>query len=187
MRGTKLLSLASAAILGMSAVPMSVSAADGVDANGRDLRYDVNLDGEVNVMDASILMYYYALNQTGSDYREDKKAISVGITDEVYTNIEANCDYNNDGFVQIQDVTFCLKYLCDTGYLFGDVNQDGVVNAVDASEILSCYANAQTTEGYYMSEEYISLLSNADVDGSLFIDADDASKVLSTYAESQTD
>ena len=187
MRGTKLLSLASAVILGLSAIPMSVSAADGVDANGRDLKYDINLDGEVNLLDFDVIMEYYAIQQIGADYRTDKRAIAFGITDEVYANIQANGDYDNDGFVSAKEGTIMRTYLVNTGFLSGDINRDGRVDSVDASDILSCYAKVQTTENYYLGEEYISLLAYGDENFDGSIDAEDASNVLSAYAKTQTE
>ena len=188
MKVRKLLSLASAAILGLSAIPMSVSAADNVDANGRDLRYDMNMDGEVNQQDVYLISSYYSFNQTGGKYGKDDYGISkqYGMTDEVYANIEVNGDINSDGEIDTRDATLCLKYLEETDYLFGDMNQDGVINAIDASIILSCYAKAQTTDDYLLCEEYVSLLIYGDANHDGFIDSTDASIVLSTYAENQT-
>ena len=189
MRITKLLSLASAVILGLSAVPMSASAADGVDANGRDLKYDVNLDGEVNYTDAMAIMTYYALRQTGTtgyEYRTAREAILVGINeDDIWSNIEKEGDINGDGYIDTKDAVFFLTYLDQTGYLFGDINQDGVINAVDASDILSYYAKWQII-GEITPDEYVACVIFGDANCDFELNAVDASTVLSAYAESQT-
>lgn len=188
MKGKQLISLASAAILGLSVIPMSVSAADNVDANGRDLRYDMNMDGVVNSLDGCVIAYYYALNQSGRDYHTNETAIAIGMTDEVVANIELNGNLHDDeeGAIDLRDAVVIQSYLEDTGYLFGDINRDGKLDSVDASKILACYAKMQTTSDYYLSEEYVDLLPYADADFNCLIDANDASRVLYVYAQNQS-
>lgn len=67
--------------------------------------------------------------------------------------------------------------------LLGDVNNDGKINAVDASTILSAYANVSTNKPSGLSEE---AMASADVDGDRKINAVDASNVLSFYAYQST-
>ncbi len=69
----------------------------------------------------------------------------------------------------------------DTPVQKGDVNSDGVIDAVDASLILTSYAN-QSVE----NENSVSYLNEtiADYDGNGVIDAVDASSVLTEYAMS---
>lgn len=67
--------------------------------------------------------------------------------------------------------------------LLGDVNNDGKINAVDASEILSAYANVATSKPTGLSAE---AEAAADVDGNGKINAVDASNVLSYYAYQST-
>ncbi len=68
----------------------------------------------------------------------------------------------------------------DTVVQKGDVNCDGNIDAVDASYILSGYADAQTGGRNYVNE----ILGDFNDDGN--IDAIDASYILSYYADSQT-
>lgn len=67
--------------------------------------------------------------------------------------------------------------------LLGDVNDDGKINAVDASTILTAYANTSTSKPSGLSEE---AMAAADVDGNSAVNAVDASNVLSFYAYQST-
>lgn len=67
--------------------------------------------------------------------------------------------------------------------LLGDINNDGIIDAVDASEILSVYAVSSTGENISLTDEQ---LKNADVDYNGTVDAVDASSVLSYYAYTST-
>ena len=67
--------------------------------------------------------------------------------------------------------------------LLGDVNNDGKINAVDASSILTAYANVSTNKESGLSEE---AMAAADVDGDCKINAVDASNVLGYYASQST-
>ena len=67
--------------------------------------------------------------------------------------------------------------------LLGDVNGDGNINAVDASAILSAYANIATSNPTGLSDE---AMAAADVDGNSKLNAVDASNVLSFYAFQST-
>lgn len=62
-------------------------------------------------------------------------------------------------------------------YLIGDVNQDGMVDATDASAVLSYYAAVSCGESAYICTDV------ADIDGDGFVDATDASRILSYYAD----
>lgn len=63
--------------------------------------------------------------------------------------------------------------------LLGDINNDGIIDAVDASEILSVYAVSSTGANISLTDKQ---LKNADVDYNGTVDAVDASSVLSYYA-----
>lgn len=68
-------------------------------------------------------------------------------------------------------------------YKLGDVNSDGYINAVDASEVLSYYAKVSTKqEGGLTAQQ----LKAADTDGNGLINAVDASIILSYYAYTST-
>ncbi|MBO7364439.1 MAG: leucine-rich repeat domain-containing protein, partial [Lachnospiraceae bacterium] len=61
----------------------------------------------------------------------------------------------------------------------GDVNSDGLIDAVDASMVLSEYAKVSSNINGSFSDNQ---KKAADVDANSFIDAVDASKILSYYA-----
>ena len=64
-------------------------------------------------------------------------------------------------------------------YILGDVNGDGKINAVDASAVLTYYANISTNqEGGF---KYVQKMA-ADVDNNDTINAVDASHILAYYA-----
>ena len=68
-------------------------------------------------------------------------------------------------------------------YTFGDVNNNGYVDAVDASLILSEYANNATHKGGTFTEEQ---RKAADVNHDNYVDAVDASYILAYYAYRST-
>ncbi|WP_028518286.1 dockerin type I domain-containing protein [Ruminococcus flavefaciens] len=68
-------------------------------------------------------------------------------------------------------------------YTFGDVNNNGYVDAVDASLILSEYANNATHKGGTFTEEQ---RKAADVNHDNYVDAVDASYILAYYAYTST-
>ncbi|MBO4493053.1 MAG: hypothetical protein J5724_01560 [Ruminococcus sp.] len=77
------------------------------------------------------------------------------------------------------DNTFSSKLAFYTPYALGDVNMNGKVDAVDASNVLSYYASISIgKEGSFSNEQ----LELADFDDNGKIDAVDASKILSLYA-----
>ena len=65
------------------------------------------------------------------------------------------------------------------GWKMGDVNHNGLVDAVDASMVLSEYAALSAGKMRSFSREQVLA---ADIDRNGVIDAVDASKVLSYYA-----
>lgn len=110
--------------------------------------------------------------------------------------LDYNCDVTFEEQLQLAiDIKRDFGLYCEHGYcediigtLYrGDINNDGTINAVDASMILTYYAEVQTggsaqrTSGENMS---ISLLGDFNNDG--VVNAVDASAVLTYYAEEQT-
>ena len=65
----------------------------------------------------------------------------------------------------------------------GDVNNDGNINAVDASRVLKAYAMKATGQDMGLTDEHI---ESADVNGDGKVDAVDASIILSYYAYKYT-
>lgn len=123
---------------------------------------DVNLDGEVNVLDKTILEKYFAkvegvnnlpvilygdVNLDGKVNVEDRTLLSkyfVGQKKElsIYAQIRADVDLN--GRIEDTDDEILAHYLAKwksfsslpvKNYGDGDVNADGVVNIIDATQI----------------------------------------------------
>lgn len=65
----------------------------------------------------------------------------------------------------------------------GDVNGDGEINSVDASNVLNYYAYQATYPQFVQLPSFITL---ADVDGDSVVNATDASSILRYYAEKST-
>ena len=79
-------------------------------------------------------------------------------------------DYSGDGSMMEEFIP---------GIVIGDVNDDGMVDAVDASDVLAYYARVSTEqEGGFSKKQQIA----ADVDMNGLIDSVDASDILSYYA-----
>ncbi len=71
----------------------------------------------------------------------------------------------------------------DYGYVLGDLNNDGSINAIDASLVLTAYANSATGNSSGLSETETLA---ADTDLNSTINALDASLILSYYAYAAT-
>jgi hypothetical protein len=99
-------------------------------------------------------------------------AITIGLewTNGMYEELT----YNNyiTSFDEVPELN-------ETENKFGDVNHDGIINAVDASEILVLYAEMSSfseKSGLYYSEDY-------DINRDGLINAVDASLLLGYYAD----
>ncbi|MBQ8297561.1 MAG: hypothetical protein IJX77_07260 [Ruminococcus sp.] len=75
---------------------------------------DLNMDGSINALDASLVLEYYSKDQT-NDSKDQTNAFGSRITPEE-----------------------------SAGRNLGDFNGDGEINALDASDIMASYAKAQT-------------------------------------------
>lgn len=75
-----------------------------------------------------------------------------------------------------------LKAFSDTAddFLLGDTDGNGIVNAIDASAVLTYYASRDSDTEGIIDEKY---LENADYDGNGVINAIDASMILTYYVE----
>lgn len=70
------------------------------------------------------------------------------------------------------------------GYSLGDINSDGYVNAVDASDVLICYSQASSGVELALTD---TKRKAADVNRDGFVDASDASSILAYYSFISTD
>jgi hypothetical protein len=98
---------------------------------------------------------------------------AVGLGDAIINIIDK--DYN---VIQLK-ISVKAKEINPTEYILGDVNNDGHINAVDASTVLSYYAMISTNKdgGFDGNQK-----ASADVNHDGLINAVDASCILSYYA-----
>ena len=94
---------------------------------------------------------------------------AIGIGEAIINIIDK--DYN---VIQLK-----VSVKADGSYLLGDVNNDGNINAVDASSVLAYYAMISTNKDGDFDENQ---KAAADVDHDGKINAVDASNILSYYA-----
>lgn len=205
----KTLTLAMAAVLGLSAIPMNVSASN-------DLVYDFNLDGTIDRHDARTLeLYFNSINNSVTTrYGE-----TFEITDESRNYISENGDVNGDGEINFDDFYAYYNYLAENEFVNFDFNCDGVYDSRDIHTHICYYAERQTSNYTILTDEqrthieefgdlYITrgefyavngidnsvLLSiyhynieSGDIDRDGSLTGTDASAILGYYAKAQTD
>ena len=164
----KLLSLLSAGILAVSAIPMGASA--------EFVMGDVNQDGVFDKLDTDILMEYY-----NKDYDE--------YTEEEYEFFKKYADANNDGFFNSHDINLIERMYTDydAEAQLGDINHDGYIDCVDATMVMEYYA-ALSTNRYdtYTEEEHANFKMYGNLYEDEYIDALDAVRIVYIYAENST-
>ena len=170
MKTNKLLSLLSAGILAVSAVPMG--------ANAEFVMGDLNQDGVMNNLDINMLTDY--INEV-EDYTEEDDAF-----------FRKYADMNNDGFVDFDDVRLMTKMTTDLSAegKMGDINHDGYIDCVDATMILVYYADLSTNRyDEYTEEEHANfkMYGNVCEDENGFVDALDATTILAFYSGNSTE
>lgn len=171
MKTKKLISLLSASILAVSAIPMGASA--------EFVMGDVNQDGVLNSLDINTVTDFL------SDYSDEE------CTEEELAFFTKYADMNNDGYVNSDDVRLMTKMYTnlDAEAQIGDVNHDGYVDCVDATMIMVYYADL-STDHYddYTEEEHANfkMYGNVFEDENGFVDAADATAILAYYAGNAT-
>ena len=130
-------------------------------------------------IDVTVAPYYYTLDEEG-------KFLSVNMSVDPDNKAQYLCS-NNDVLVKIDNDRNILYYIddnnddiYDTLVKTGDINCDGMIDAVDASKVLAIYAE--------LSTEAIKPIKYTlgDMNGDGFVDAVDASQILSEYARLST-
>lgn len=170
MKTNKLLSLLSAGILAVSAVPMG--------ANAEFVMGDLNQDGVMNNLDINMLTDYL---YNDANYTEEDDAF-----------FRKYADMNNDGFVDFDDVRLMTKMTTDLSAegKMGDINHDGYIDCVDATMILVYYADLSTNRyDEYTEEEHANfkMYGNVYEDENGWIDAVDATAIMAFYAGNSTE
>ncbi len=164
MKAKKLLSLLSAGILAVSAMPMC--------ANAEYVMGDVNQDGVFNNLDIEIIIDFY--------YNEWK------YTDEEFIVLKKYADANNDGYVNSEDVKLLTKMYTDydAEAQIGDVNHDGYVDCIDATMVMVYYAALSSYNyDWYTEEEHANFKMYGNVYEDEYVDALDATMISVIYAE----
>ena len=110
-----------------------------------------------------------------SSYGNFKKLDSAysQITDDVWEELDMSLIKN-----YVPDVNINGSDIIIPSDTLGDVNNDGVIDANDASAVLSAYS-LLSTSNYKFSDEQV---NTADVNGDGAIDANDASAILAYYS-----
>lgn len=136
---------------------------------------DVNGDGNVDVYDA---LYIYNFASSISSHSSEEI--------EALTKLTANVRYDNE-YVQSDLLKYAFdiaKSLTDVSDIkAGDADGDGMVDASDASLILSFYADMSSGVAVDKNDNYKYILLGGDYDASSLIDSTDASSILAYYAE----
>lgn len=136
---------------------------------------DVNGDGNVDVYDA---LYIYNFASSISSHSSEEI--------EALTKLTANVRYD-DEYVQSELLKYAFslsKSLADVSDIkAGDADGDGMVDASDASLILSFYADMSSGVAVDKNDNYKYILLGGDYDASSLIDSTDASSILAYYAE----
>ena len=130
-------------------------------------------------IDVTVAPYYYTLDEEG-------KLLSVNMSVDPDNNAQYLCS-NNDVLVKIDNDRNILYYIddnnddvYDTLVKTGDINCDGLIDAVDASKVLAIYAELSTEN----TKPIKYTLGDMNSDG--FVDAVDASAILAEYARLST-
>lgn len=139
---------------------------------------DVNGDGNVDVYDA---LYIYNFASSISSHSSEEI--------EALTKLTANVRYDNE-YVQSELLKYAFslsKSLTDVSDIkAGDADGDGMVDASDASLILSFYADMSSGVAVDKNDNYKYILLGGDYDASSLIDSTDASSILAYYAEASS-
>lgn len=106
---------------------------------------------------------------------------SGGVLDKENLQMSVNCDFNRltIGKLYKYELKHTFSSIIKDGK--GDVNGDGIIDASDATMVLSIYAKASSNNE--LTEKEKQYLDKADVNGNGKIDAVDASIILSYYAD----
>lgn len=128
----KAISLLSAMLLGISAVPAAVSA-ESIDSVVYEMG-DVNHDGYVDALDACLTLRYFTIsistpNGISLDDPDCPQEILEKLQSPYFDHIKENGDINGDGIIDVTDATTILRIY--TEKLGGDPN-----NKYDAGRYL---------------------------------------------------
>ncbi len=161
---------------------------------------DFNSDGYVDTID---LIFMAMVSLPEFDAMRDMAAERVGFTNDIEKKILENGDFNGNGVIDDEEGIALVEYmtsnteckvedlslenmtkmakLMDPKMETGDIDGDGIINAVDASNVLKYYAITSTGASF----DTITMLSarhKGDMNGNRIVDSVDASLILKKYA-----
>lgn len=138
-------------------------------------KYDFNSDGLINGDDIFLIIRRYSEIATGNTIISEQS---------VRENIDKNADIDSDNVINANDAAK-LSDLIKEKNSMGDVNCDKIIDARDASSVLTYYTRL-SNEDYKEKELSIGIdygvAALGDYDKNGIIDARDASAILVKYA-----
>lgn len=172
----KLTAFLSAMALGFTAAPMAAFAETSDDTVTAEIQMgDVNADGRIDGVDATLTLRYYTLMISDVDFAD------IPYSDTIVKYGDAN----GDGVVDGVDASWILRkyteYLSESTE--GDVNRDGVVDMTDACLILYGYTRLVVGDDVADIPYYDNIVKYGDMDGNGYVDHIDATIALQLYSQ----
>lgn len=172
----KLTAFLSALALGLTAAPMTAFAETSDDTAAAEIQMgDVNADGRIDAIDATLTLRYYTLMISDTDPSEIP----------YYDNIIKYGDMDGNSFVDGVDAARILRqYTKDLSESTkGDVNRDGVVDMTDACLILHSCTCLMSEKDAADIPYYDNIVKYGDMDGNGQIETIDATIALQLYSQ----
>lgn len=172
----KLTAFLSALALGLTAAPMTAFAETSDDIAAAEIQMgDVNADGRIDAIDATLTLCYY----TSMIAYIDPSDIPYSDTIIKYG------DMNGDNMVDGVDATIILRQYTDSlsESTKGDVNRDGVLDMTDACLILYSYTCLIAEEDIADIPYYDNIVKYGDMNENGYIDPTDATIALQLYSQ----
>ena len=145
---------------------------------------DFNNDGLVNGED--VYYIYGRFIQLAVDYEDSKAAVAekYALSDDIIAAVDTLGDVYEDDLINGADAVELWTYINDNNDP-GDVNCDGVIDARDASVVLTYYSQQSAAVGYVDNITMERFMADVlgDYDGNGVVDARDASALLTQYAK----
>ena len=134
-------------------------------------------------MDTSRMKIMYKIDYSELDiFTSGKMYIDCAgtVKDEANPSISVDCGFKNVKIGELKPYRIKDTYEIQLKNRNGDVNQDGYVDARDASRVLALYSKISANKELTVEEK--DALTRADINGDGYVDSRDASLLLSFYA-----
>lgn len=172
----KLTAFLSAVALGLTAAPMAAFAEISNDTVSAEIQMgDVNADGRIDGVDATLTLRYYTLMISDVDFAD------IPYSDTIVKYGDANGDGVVDGVDAARLLRQYTKDLSESTK--GDVNRDGVVDMTDACLILHSCTCLMSEKDAADIPYYDNIVKYGDMDGNGQIETIDATIVLQLYSQ----